>query len=348
MRLYNPQPTTTVHPESSFLGKRDDKAAAAATGTGAVPEGRLIQTYAAHGYEVLSLAVAGDNARFVSAGGDRAVFLWDVATAQTLRRFSNGGHSSRVNSVTFAGDGDALVVSGGFDTTVRVWDTRSGGGKPVQVLAEARDAVTAVAARGPELLAGSVDGRLRSYDVRAGKLVTDVVGPSVTSLCLARDGRSVLVGALDSSIRLMDRDSGACLRSYAAPARWRNEELRVQSVLGGKERFVVAGDEMTAAVDEPAHPPSSSRPAASATTATNNPTDGKVWAWDLMTGQLVATVPVPWGPADDAAARRKVVGRDGREKERKNVVSCLAWRDSGFGDQFCAGGTSGVVTVFGS
>jgi mitogen-activated protein kinase organizer 1 len=42
-----------------------------------------------------------------------------------------------------------------------------------------------------------------------------------------------------------------------------------------------------------------------------------------------------------------VIGRDGKEKERKNVVSCIAWKDGGFGDQFCVGGTSGVVTVFG-
>ena len=33
---------------------------------------------------------AADNARFASAGGDRAVFLWDVITGRVLRRFQ--GH----------------------------------------------------------------------------------------------------------------------------------------------------------------------------------------------------------------------------------------------------------------
>jgi len=38
------------------------------------------------------------------------VFLWDVATARTLRRWS--GHFGRVNCVGFGGDGDSVVVSG--------------------------------------------------------------------------------------------------------------------------------------------------------------------------------------------------------------------------------------------
>lgn len=300
----------------------------------AVPQGRLIQTYAAHGYEVLSVDVAADNERFVSAGGDRAVFLWDVSAAVTTRRFGGTaqGHSARINCVCFAGEGDSLVVSGGFDTTARVWDVRSRSLKPVQVLDEARDAVTAVAVRGPELVTGSVDGRVRSYDVRMGRCTTDVLGACVTSLGLTRDGRAALVGSLDSRVRLMDRDTGACLRAYSAPG-FRNEELRIQSVLGARERYVVAGDEMAAGGGDDADAHGSG--------------SGRIWAWDLVTGALAASIEVPWGPGGHEPKRR-VVGKDGREKARSNIVSCMAWRDGGWGDEFCAGGTSGVVTVFGA
>ena len=150
----------------------------------------------------------------------------------------------------------------------------------MQVLGEAKDAVTAVAVVGDEIVAGSVDGLVRGYDVRMGRCVTDVLPASVTSVCLARDGRTVLVGTLDSKIRLMDRRDGGCLRTYAGEG-WRNEELRVQSVFGGGERFVVAGDEM-----------------AGAEVATTGD-EGRVWAWDLLTGELVATVPVPWGSGNE-------------------------------------------------
>ncbi|KAI1429519.1 WD40-repeat-containing domain protein [Xylaria sp. FL1777] len=330
IRLYNPQSSTPSHPSSlssssssSHLSSKKGASSAAAT---AIPQGRLIQTYSAHGYEVLSVSVSADNARFASAGGDRAVFLWDVASAQTLRRFGGGpqGHSARVNSVCFAGEDDSLLISGGLDTSVRIWDVRSGAPKPVQVLTEAKDAVTAVAAHGPEIVAGSVDGRVRAYDVRVGRCVTDVVGPSVTSLCLTRDGKAVLVSGLDSKLRLMDRETGGCLKTYGDSG-WKNEDLRIQSILGGKEQYVLAGDEMTGAPSQD--------------------TEGRIWAWDVVTGELKATVRIPWGPA--GLEPKKVVGKDGKEKERTNVISCLAWREGGFGDQFCVGGTSGVVTVFG-
>ncbi|KAI6359702.1 hypothetical protein MCOR25_006969 [Pyricularia grisea] len=317
IRLYNPQPTTSA-------------------ADGSLPEGRLIQTYSAHGYEVLSLAVAGDNARFASSGGDRTVFLWDVATATTLRRFGNDGHTSRVNCVAFGGDGDSVLVSGGFDTTVKLWDCKGGGNgsKPIQTLTDSRDGISALAVRDAEVVTGSVDGRVRTYDVRMGRCVVDVVGPSVTSLCLSRDGNALLVGSLDSSLRLMDRAAGTCLRTYRAEGRWRNESLRVQSLLGAGERFVVTGDELSCdvGVDETADQ------------------DGKVWAWDLLTGEVVATLKVPWGAAANGVGerRRRAVGRDGKEKGRKNIMSCLAWREGGWGNQFCVGGSSGVVTVFGT
>ncbi|KAL2054345.1 hypothetical protein ABVK25_005486 [Lepraria finkii] len=52
-----------------------------------VPKSGLIQTYSAHGSEVLDIAVTDDNARFASVGGDKQVFLWDVAAGRTLRRW---------------------------------------------------------------------------------------------------------------------------------------------------------------------------------------------------------------------------------------------------------------------
>ncbi|KAK3988600.1 putative mitogen-activated protein kinase organizer 1 [Cladorrhinum sp. PSN332] len=327
IRLYNPSTTTTTtspsSPESSII-----------------PTGKLIQTYSnSHAYEVLSLSISSQNDKFASSGGDRTVHLWDVSTAQTIRRFGSSStthsHTGRVNAVTFAGHDDSLVISGGLDCTVRIWDLKSHGSssKPIQVLSEARDAVTSVAV-GPssnaEIVAGSVDGRVRTYDVRMGRCVTDVMPSSVTSLSMSRDGKTLLVGSLDSKIRLMDRRDGQCLKTYGGGG-WKNTELRVQSCLGGKERWVVTGDELT-----------SSSSSGEEVVVKNN--EGRIWAWDLMTGKLVAKVAVPWGPDN---GKRMVIGRDGKEKERKNVVSCIAWQDGGFGSQFCVGGTSGVVTVFG-
>lgn len=71
--------------------------------------GAHVKTYEAHGYEVTDLSVSFDNARFVSCGGDKPVYYWDVAQGVTIRRFS--GHTQRVNAVAFNADA-SVVVSG--------------------------------------------------------------------------------------------------------------------------------------------------------------------------------------------------------------------------------------------
>lgn len=82
----------------------------AGSSTQAVETITPIQRYEAHGYSVLDVAVAADNARFASVGGDRQVFLWDVEQGNTTRRWT--GHTSRVEAVQFAGEGDSVVVTG--------------------------------------------------------------------------------------------------------------------------------------------------------------------------------------------------------------------------------------------
>ena len=69
-----------------------------------------------------------------------------------------------------------MVVSGSFDATVRLWDTKSQSSKPIQVLEEAGDSVSSVVVRGWDIVTGCVDGRLRVYDLRMGMLSTDLIG----------------------------------------------------------------------------------------------------------------------------------------------------------------------------
>lgn len=268
-------------------------------------------------YDVEALTCDSDNARFASCGGDRSVFLWDVATAKTTRRFGgSNGHTARINTVAFAGVDESVLISGSFDASVRLWDTKAASMKPIQVFSEARDAVQAVlvsAARPAEVVAGSVDGRVRCYDIRMGRCVTDVLGEPVTSLCSTADGEGVLVGTL-GGVRLMDRSNGGCLMTYEGAM---GGEFRIKSCFGGKgERWVISGSEA----------------------------DGEVVVWDTMTGKEVARVKVPKGTADGGKKRLDAFGK---ERERKNVVSCVAWRNWRGKNQWCCAGTDGGVIVFG-
>lgn len=169
---------------------------------------------------MLDIAVTADNARFASVGGDKTLFLWDVATARTLRRWA--GHAGRVNAVGLGGEGGQVVVSGeprsekyssgvqaeeghalitgwrlgSFDATVRLWDCKSPSTKPIQIFEEAKDSVSTLHVAGHEIVVGSVDGRMRTYDLRMGIVYVDVIGREC--------GRNGSGGSME--MRLIDSD----------------------------------------------------------------------------------------------------------------------------------------------
>ncbi|PSK36757.1 hypothetical protein B9Z65_1940 [Elsinoe australis] len=268
----------------------------------------LVQTYSAHGYEILDLHIADDNARFVSCGGDKIVFLWDVATAKTLRRFT--GHLGRVNAVRFAGEEEALVVSGSYDGTVKVWDMKQRGERPLMTMGEARDSVSCVEEVGWEVLVGSVDGRVRGYDFRMGRVEVDCVGAPVTSVNVAKANDSYLVSTLDSRIRLMDRRDGKCLQSFKDPG-FLAKNYRIRSTLAAADSLVISGSE-----------------------------DGHIYVWDVMTGKVEHRL---------RHAQSLLTGRKentaGSDTSKREVVSAVTWNQ--LKKQWATAGGDGTVVVWG-
>ena len=267
----------------------------------------LISKYSAHGYEVLSIHVTQDNERFVSTGGDKTVFYWDVQTAQTIRRWS--GHGARVNRGVFAGEGDNLIISGSFDGTVKIWDIRQNNYKPIMTLDEAKDSVTDVATCEAEIIASSVDGRVRSYDVRTGLCTVDVIGHPVTSLCVSKKGSEILVSSLDSTVRLMDRSNGQLLKAYRDHG-FVNSDLRVRSTLGLNDSVVLSGSD-----------------------------NGMVFAWDLLEGGCLHKF--------RHSEMREVKGKglDEEKRGKKDVVSAVAF--CGARREWASAGGDGNVVVWG-
>ena len=65
---------------------------------------------------------------------------------------------------------------GSYDSTVRLWDMKSQSGKPLMTLSDARDSISTLCVSDYEILVGSIDGRVRNYDIRMGTLRVDVIG----------------------------------------------------------------------------------------------------------------------------------------------------------------------------
>eukprot|EP00850_Spirogloea_muscicola_P008092 SM000042S15359 [mRNA] locus=s42:552851:555388:- [translate_table: standard] len=195
------------------------------------------------------------------------VFLWDVATTRVVRKFcghdgevavirlpefksvlsrssarlSNAARNGlpQVNAVKFS-DTSAVVVTGGYDRSVRAWDCRSRSIDPIQVIDPFSDSVSSVALTKSEIVAGSVDGSVRSLDIRMGRVVSDHLGRPVTSVSLSNDGNCVLAGCLDSTVRLLDKASGELLNEYKGHV---NESYKLDSCLSNTDAHVISGSE---------------------------------------------------------------------------------------------------------
>ncbi|CAI5720063.1 unnamed protein product [Hyaloperonospora brassicae] len=176
-------------------------------------EALLVKTYEGrHGYDVQDVAIAQDNSKFASCGRDKDVFLWDVPTARVIRKFE--GHEHSVNCVRYNAD-SSVLLSGSYDKTVRAWDMRARNSYvPIQVLDDFRDSVTSMVVAEHEIIAGCVDGVVRTYDLRAGQLFCEHIDVPVVSVAQSPDMRFVLAGCLDGSIRLIEKANGTEVQRY--------------------------------------------------------------------------------------------------------------------------------------
>ena len=177
--------------------------------------GLLIKQYRGHGYEVVDVAVAPDNARFVSCGGDKCALVWDTASGAIARKL--WGHDARINCVALNAEATVLLTASD-DRRVRAWDLRASARAPLQTWAEATDNATSVLCAGDTIITGSLDGSVRSYDLRSARASADALGAPVTSLALSRDGNCLLAAtpsAGGGALTLLERASGAVLARYA-------------------------------------------------------------------------------------------------------------------------------------
>eukprot|EP00730_Choanoeca_flexa_P019245 TRINITY_DN9394_c0_g1_i2.p1 TRINITY_DN9394_c0_g1~~TRINITY_DN9394_c0_g1_i2.p1 ORF type:complete len:306 (+),score=61.90 TRINITY_DN9394_c0_g1_i2:2-919(+) len=210
----------------------------------------LIKTYKGHGLEVNDADCATDNGRFISGSTDKSLLLWDVASGKTIRKFR--AHSGAVNAVKLNAEA-TMAVSASYDASVKCWDLRSNDRDPVQVMNEAKDSVPSICLSDHEILAGSVDGFVRCYDMRVGQMRKDAMGDPVTSVTFSHDNNCLLVATLDDCIRLLDKDTGELLGQYQGH---KNSEFKVDACLSYNDALVASGSE-----------------------------DGSVFLWDLVDGK---------------------------------------------------------------
>ncbi|XP_047739731.1 WD repeat domain-containing protein 83 [Hyalella azteca] len=152
-----------------------------------------------------------DGGYCLTCGSDKSVKLWNPHTGALLCTFA--GHGYEVLDARGSAD-NSLVVSGGLDKSVMVWDMRltwagwcwdlrARRRDPIQVLDEAKDSVMSVSVAGHELLSASLDCNTRVYDLRNGRLTANCLGQGIECCFNDRDTH-VFSGSEDGHVYCWD------------------------------------------------------------------------------------------------------------------------------------------------
>ncbi|WP_160150679.1 WD40 repeat domain-containing protein [Nonomuraea solani] len=245
-----------------------------------------------------------------------------LSVAEFTSRVSHWGHGAGIAAVTSGVlEGRWVVVTGGQDATVRVWDLRSGEpvGGPLTGHTGPVRCVTATVADGRLIvLSGGADGTIRVWDPVSGEQVGKPFTGHTGAVCAVEsavvDGRLLAVSAgIDRSIRVWDMSTGeqtvrprsdqrAWVRDVAvttidgrpcAVAGTRQGHLRIRDLatnrdagpdLGGPDRVVrYFGDPVDKIVATTA---ADGRPIAVA-----GRIHDRITVWDATTGHPVADLP---------------------------------------------------------
>jgi WD40 repeat protein len=84
-------------------------------------KGETLFNWNAHQSRIRALAFSFDGAQLASAGEDRKINIWDVATAQLAGSLESAG--SKVMAISLCGPNQ--LASGGSDNVIRIWDIQS-------------------------------------------------------------------------------------------------------------------------------------------------------------------------------------------------------------------------------
>jgi WD40 repeat protein len=173
-------------------------------------------TLTGHAGDVVGLAFSPDGARLASvtsAPDTCCIRLWDVAAAKPAGAL--GGRCSGMWGVAWSSDG-ALVMCGGWDRAVHIWDVATGEQHPAIRNAAPRFLRSLAFSPNADLIATGGTGPARLWDTKTGKEIPAAFPDGLNPACLPT-GDAVVGWTYDRGrVTICDVPSGRARASWRA------------------------------------------------------------------------------------------------------------------------------------
>ncbi|KAJ3178112.1 protein with putative role during mitosis [Gaertneriomyces sp. JEL0708] len=170
-----------------------------------LPESPALHTLSGHRGPITSLSLHPTTTLLATSSEDTTIKLWDYETGEFERTLK--GHTKPVTSVAFSPDGVNLA-SCSNDVTVKVWDLE---GRCLRTMYGHDHSVSWCGWAGSFVVSAGRDGTLRLWDEK-GVCVKTVLTHQDWVRCgdVDTEGRWLLTGGTDKSLRVWDATNGDC------------------------------------------------------------------------------------------------------------------------------------------
>lgn len=172
--------------------------------------GTELQTYAdGHDKYITQAKLDSINNRFVSAGWDKRLIMWDVVSGNVMWQ---SDHAGIVTGCDLSTDGKLVVSASDLDNFIRIWDAQNGA-LIREIKGHHSSTITSLQfspCESDRLVSTSMDGTTKVYDLRTGETTITLGGHInvISHASFSQDERWLATVSWDKCVKVWDVSTG--------------------------------------------------------------------------------------------------------------------------------------------